>query len=64
MASHYNNEKTQEEKEKESANVNVLGVDSTAVPDYSDEKKEDGFEPTRTVSKLLLFQKQNLTKAR
>lgn len=55
MASHYNNEKTQEEKEKESANVNVLGVDSTAVPDYSDEKKEDGFEPTRTVSKRLLF---------
>lgn len=50
MASpHYNNEKTEEEKE--SVNVNVLGVDntSTAMPDYSDEKKEGGFE-TRTVS--------------
>lgn len=47
MASNYN-EKT--EQEKENVSVNVLGAnnDSTAIPDYSDEKKEGGFE-TRTV---------------
>ncbi|KAL7416455.1 OPT-domain-containing protein [Mrakia frigida] len=46
MASNYN-EKT--EQEKENVSVNVLGAnnDSTAIPDYSDEKKEGGFE-TRT----------------